>query len=50
MTIYLSTPCATPGCGHPYNWHTAGVCTREACLCKAFAVPAESTPGRTDQS
>jgi len=36
-TVYLSTPCATPACGHAYNCHTSGGCTVETCGCVAFA-------------
>lgn len=39
MPVYLSTPCAAPQCGHPFNWHTSEGCAVEACRCAAFAVP-----------
>lgn len=47
----LSTPCATPECDHPYNWHIpGGVCSVEGCFCKAFAVSTRAviTPPAAD--
>ncbi|MBQ0974531.1 hypothetical protein KBZ00_25885 [Streptomyces sp. RK31] len=43
--ILLSTPCATPECAHPYNWHTADGCQFDnetnRCGCIAFAAPVQ---------
>lgn len=37
--VYLSTPCAWIGCGHPFNWHTVGACAVDDCPCIAFVAP-----------
>lgn len=49
--LTLATPCARPGCGHPYNWHVPGPrCTAgpdsAPCPCAAFQTPADTTEER----
>ncbi|MGA5598348.1 hypothetical protein ACPCSE_29360 [Streptomyces cellulosae] len=49
--LTLATPCARPGCGHPYNWHVPGPSCAAGpdsapCPCTAFQTPADTTEER----